>query len=263
MVAAIANLEDRTALITGVGSADGIGFAIARKLCDLGTAVFVTSASPRCLDRAKELRFAGHRAEAAVCDLTDDAQVTQLVGTALAEFGRIDILVNNAGMTSIDDPIPPSTPLHNLDAAHWRQQIERTLTTQFLVSSEVLPLMNTHHWGRIVNVASTTGTTGAMYGEAAYAAAKAAVVGLTKATALEYASFGITCNAVAPGWIATESQTKHEAVQGLHTPVRRSGTPAEVAHVVAMLCLPDASYITGQCIVVDGGNSIAEERAHP
>ena len=255
------HLQGRTALVTGVGSKGGIGFAIARELCASGAAVFVTSASDRCLERAAELRIDGHLAAAARCDLTDAEDVLTLIELAVEEFGTVDILVNNAGMTRVHDPISPSTPVHAIDPERWASEIERNLTTQFLVSAKVLPLMMASNWGRIVNIASTTGTSGVMRGEAAYAAAKAAVVGLTKAMALDYVGYGITCNAVAPGWIATPSQTEHEAAQGRSAPIGRSGTPEEVAFVVAMLCAPQAGYITGQCVVVDGGNAIAEERA--
>lgn len=110
-------------------------------------------------------------------------------------------------------------------------------------------------------VASVTGPVMAMRAEAAYAASKAAMVGLMRAVALDHAGDNITCNAVAPGWITTDSQTAHEMSQAQTTPVGRAGTPDEVATSIATLCLPGAAYTTGQLLVIDGGNSIAEERA--
>lgn len=254
------DLTGRVALVTGAGSDRGIGFATARALAALGAKVFVTSTTERCHARSAELREAGFAAASRPADLTDPADVDALVDEVIASFGRIDILVNNAGMTSVMDPMPGPAPAHTITMHMWSNALERNLTSTFRLVARVLPLMQEHGWGRIVNVASTTGTTGAMYGEAAYAAAKAGVVGLTKTIALEYAGFGITANAVAPGWIATGSQTPHEERQGIATPMRRSGTADEVAHVIAGLCAPGAGYITGQCITVDGGNSIAEER---
>ena len=110
-------------------------------------------------------------------------------------------------------------------------------------------------------VSSVTGPVMAMHGDAAYAAAKAALVGLVRSLAVDLAVDGITANAVAPGWIATGSQTADEAREGEMIPMRRSGTPEEIAWPVAWLCTPGAAYVTGQCLVVDGGNSVAEERA--
>jgi len=121
--------------------------------------------------------------------------------------------------------------------------------------------MRRNGWGRIVMVSSVTGPVMAMREDAAYAAAKAAVVGLVRSLAVDLAADGITANAVAPGWIATGSQTAEEAREGKMIPMLRSGTPDEIAWPVAWLCTPGAAYVTGQCLVVDGGNSVAEERA--
>jgi 3-oxoacyl-[acyl-carrier protein] reductase len=143
----------------------------------------------------------------------------------------------------------------------WRDGIARNLDTAFLVSRATVPRMAAKGWGRVVNVTSVTGPQMAMREEVAYAAAKAGMVGLARSIAVDFGAVGVTANAVAPGWIATGSQTPHEAAQGLLTPVGRSARPDEVAAAIAWLCTPGAGYVTGQCLVVDGGNSIAEE--HP
>lgn len=149
-------------------------------------------------------------------------------------------------------------PLQEMKDDTWTRTIERNLTTAFYVTRACLPGMKARKWGRIVNVASTTGPVNGVAFDAAYAAAKAGMVGLTRSLCLEVASYDITVNAVAPGWIATGSQSDVEARAGNATPMGRSGSPDEVASCVAYLCSAGASYLTGQLIVIDGGNSIAE-----
>lgn len=247
-------LEDRTALVTGAGNPDGIGFACARRLVELGATVAVTSTSDRIHDRAAEL---GGGARGFVADLTDPDQVQSLVDAAQTAFGPLDVVVNNAGMTSVTDE-EAWLSITEMTPDQWRSGIVRNLDTAYLVTRAVLGGMIERAFGRIVNVTSTSGTTCAMPNEASYVAGKGGMRGLTLATAVEGAAHGVTCNAVAPGWVRTPSSLPQEIKYGNRTPVQRPGEPEEIAAVVGFLCLPAASYVTGQTVVVDGGNSIRE-----
>jgi 3-oxoacyl-[acyl-carrier protein] reductase len=263
-VPAAFSLAGRVALVTGGGSPSGIGFAAARLLASLGASVAVAATSERAHERAAELAEGGARAVGAVGDLTDPDAVTGLVAEVATRLGPPTVLVNNAGMTSVTfSENGESGRVTDLAPEGWRRALARNLDTAFLCTRAVLPGMVGAGWGRVVMVGSLTGPGMAMRGEAAYASAKAALVGLARSVAVDYADAGVTCNVVAPGWIDTGSATDGERRQGAATPARRSGTPAEVAAAVAFLCSPGASYVTGQCLVVDGANSIAEERAGP
>ena len=245
-------LEGKIALVTGAGSEDGIGYATARRLRALGATVAIVSTTRRIHERAGELGATGF-----VADLTDEAE-TGALGDALAEqFGGVDVVVNNAGLASRASP-EVFRPVAQLNLGEWRAEIDRNLTTAFLVSRSLVAGMVERGWGRVVNVAATLGPVNAMPAEAAYAAAKAGVVGQTRALAMELVADGVTVNAVAPGIIHTGASTLSELRHGLETPMGRPGTPDEVAAVIAFLCTPAASYITGQMIVVDGGNSVRE-----
>jgi 3-oxoacyl-[acyl-carrier protein] reductase len=254
----------RAAIVTGAGSADGIGFAAARQLAASGTRVVITSTTDRIQQRVAELRALGADAVGLSADLTDPASSARLVELAVSSYGGIDILVNNAGMTSVAVPDAPAS-IGDLGDDQWHASIARNLNTMFYLCRAVLPVMCAAGYGRIVNVASVSGPVLAFRGDAGYHAAKAGVIGLTRSIALDAAAHGVTANAVAPGWIDTASASEHEQLMGEATPIGRPGTPQEVASLITYLAGPDASYLTGQILVVDGGNSIMEERAasHP
>jgi 3-oxoacyl-[acyl-carrier protein] reductase len=246
-------LADKTALISGCGAAGGIGFAIATALKDAGAAVFITSTTERIYDRAKELGVTGF-----VADLTDFTQCEKII----SNLSCLDILINNAGMSSINNALSKdeAADLVNVTTAGWKEGVARNLDTAFNLTKASLPLLRKSKQGRIIMISSVTGALMAMANQPVYGAAKAALIGLTKSLALDEAKHQITANAILPGWIATDTQSDHEKSQGLKTPLKRSGTPAEVASLALYLSSPAAAYLTGQAIVVDGGNSIKEER---
>ena len=250
-------LDDRSVLVTGCGSEAGIGFACAQLMAELGALVTITSTTDRIEQRARELRAHGAAVHARIADLTDPREARALVASAEEAHGPLAVLVNNAGLAQIGVELKDAA-FAALPEQTFRHDLELNLLTAFHVTQAVLPGMQQRRYGRVVMVSSVTGPLVTTPGSAGYATAKAAMDGMMRALAHDSARSGITANSVQPGWIATASSTESELIAGRSTPVGRAGRAREVAAAVAFLACEDASYITGQTLVVDGGNIIQE-----
>jgi 3-oxoacyl-[acyl-carrier protein] reductase len=245
------DFKDQVVLITG--STRGIGMAIAEAFAQKGAIVIITGRdedSARAV--ARELTGRGFKADGFGCDVTNSENVRQIVVKILDKYKRVDILINNAGITK-------DNLLLRMSEDDWDQVMDINLRGTFNCTKAVIKQMLKAKQGRIINISSIIGITGNA-GQANYAATKAGLIGFTKSIAKEFASRGITANAVAPGYIQTEmtgsleEKTREELLARI--PMNSLGKPEDVAGVCLFLASPEASYITGQTIVVDGGMAI-------
>jgi 3-oxoacyl-[acyl-carrier protein] reductase len=242
------SLSNRVAIVTGSGQ--GIGREIALMLAERGASVIVSDVNnDTAKSAAAEIEAKNGKGIAVPANVTIAAEVNKLVEQAISSFGHIDILVNNAGITR--DGL-----LMRMSEADWDLVLTVNLKGAFICTQAVIRHMMRQRWGRIVNIASVVGVIGNA-GQANYAASKAGLIGLTKTTAREVASRGITVNAVAPGFIDTgmtqklSENVKQEFLKQI--PVGYLGLPKDVAYAVAFLVSEEAHYITGQVLNVNGG----------
>lgn len=241
-------LKDQVAVVTG--SARGIGRAIAEKLMAHGARIVISDINEElCSQTAAELQSQGAEVIGVPCNVTVSESIEKMVEAVNAKWGRIDILVNNAGITR-------DALIMRMSEDQWQAVIDTNLTSAFKVSKPVLKVMSKQRYGRIINIASTTGVHG-NFGQVNYAAAKSGLIGFTKTVALEYASRNITSNAVAPGFIDTAMTQAlgEDIIKGIldRVPAKRMGTPDDIANAVLFFARPGSSYVTGQVLEVSGG----------
>ena len=240
-------LDDQVAIITGAGS--GIGRATAILFAKEGASVIIAARGDNGKDTESMIKERGGKALFIKTDVRKESSVKAMVAKAVKAFGKVDILVNNAGILKGSD-------VTQTDESLWDEILDTNLKGTFLCSKHTIPFMRKHARGRVVNVASELGITGAP-GLAAYCASKGAVINLTKAMALDYARVGIRVNCVSPGPIDTPMLQRMGKVEnfGKMTPMGRAGMPSEVAQVILFLASDESSYVTGANYSVDGGDT--------
>lgn len=253
-------LESKVALVTGAAS--GIGLEIAREFAKEGAKVVISDLNEKAVHHAaEELKGQGYEVLSAVCDVTNEEQVEKSFSKTLETFGRLDILVNNAGIQHVSD-------IENFPTDKFEFMLKLMLTAPFSATKRVFPLMKKQKFGRIINMASINGLIG-FAGKAAYCSAKHGLIGLTKVSALEGAEYGITVNALCPGYIDTPlvqnqlqdiAETRGISIEKVFeeviyplVPQKRLLAVQEIADYAVFLASDKAKGVTGQAVVMDGG----------
>jgi len=254
-LAQLFDLAGRVAIVTG--GSRGLGFEIAEGLAETGAAIMLCARRDEWLKPAvSDMRARGFRAEGALCDVANPEQVQSVVDKTIADFGKIDVLVNNAGLSWGERP--ETMPLDK-----WHKVIEANLTGAFLFSQAAGREMLKREYGRIINVASIAGLHASVTGPhyAGYAASKAGLIGLTRELAASWGRSNIRVNAIAPGFFP--SRLTEGVIEGVEVelrarnPIPRAGQAGELKGVAVFLAADASNYITGQVIVVDGGQTIS------
>lgn len=264
----MSRLEGKVAVVTG--AMQGIGAGISKVLARHGAHVVLTDISDRVAETAARINEDGGSASSKIIDVTNPEQVAEAFKEIIEEHGKVDILVNNAG-------IYPRKKLVEMDEAYMQLMFNINIFGTFRCSKAVLPSMMERKYGKIINMSSVTGPmVGApVGGQTAYGATKAAVIGFTKALALETAQYGINVNTILPGYIhspsafglrgSEEGEDAEKAMRefGYKIPVGRQGSPKDIGNLVLFLASDESSYLTGSEIVIDGGNILQEEYSGP
>lgn len=252
---------NKVAIVTG--AAMGNGYGIARKLCEKDCHVMLLDMSEKVFETAQELVKMGYSAKAYKCNITDREEINTAVDNIITQYKRIDVLVNNAGVARI-------RPFEDSDDELLQLHINVNIRGTWNMTQAVIPYMREQKYGRIIVISSVTGAMVCDKGYSAYALTKAALIGFTKAIASEYAQFGITCNAICPGFILTPNVRRSAAttcpedpqsvLDGIAAgvPMKKLGTPEQVGALAVFLASNEAEYITGTSNIIDGGNMLPE-----
>jgi 3-hydroxybutyrate dehydrogenase len=256
-------VQNKVLLITG--AAQGIGYEIGKSFAENGGKVFLTDLQEEAVEKAAvSLRDLGYEASGLKCDVTNEMEIEQAIAKCVEEFGRVDVLINNAGLQYV-------SMIEDFPTEKFELLIKVMLTAPFVAMKHALPVMKKQNFGRVINMASINGLVG-FAGKAAYNSAKHGVIGLTKVAALETAQYGITVNAVCPGYVDTPlvrnqlsslAETRNVPLEKVLeevifplVPQKRLLAVEEIANYVLFLASDSAKGITGQAAVIDGGYTI-------